>query len=59
MTTNRPAVERFWRLISGASDAFIRRLSEVVGPERARAIAGATIHDRVMIAGPCGRFDKK
>jgi len=57
--TTRPAVERFWRLISGASDAFIRRLSEVVGPERARAIAGATIHDRVMIAGPCGRFDKK
>jgi hypothetical protein len=56
---SRPAVERFWRLISGASDTFIRRLSEVVGPERARAIAGATIHDRVQIAGPCGRFEKK
>jgi hypothetical protein len=56
---SRPAVERFWRLISGASETFIRRLSEVVGPERARAIASSTVHDRVQIAGPCGRFDKK
>jgi hypothetical protein len=55
----RPAVERFWRLISSAGDVFIRRLSEVVGPERASAIAAATVHDRVKIAGPCGRFDKK
>jgi len=55
----RPAVERFWRLISGATATFIGRLSEVVGPERAKAIASATVHDRVMIAGPCGRFDKK
>jgi hypothetical protein len=59
VVATRPAVERFWRLISGAGDAFIRRLSEVVGPERARAIGAATVHDRVMIAGPCGRFDKK
>jgi hypothetical protein len=55
----RPAVERFWRLISSAGDVFIRRLTEVVGPERARIIATETVHDRVQIAGPCGRFDKK
>lgn len=54
----RPAVERFWRLVSGASETFIRRLSEVVGPERARAIARATVHDSVVIKGPCGRFTK-
>ena len=52
----RPAVERFWRLLSGASDVFIRRLGEVVGPDRARAIARATVHDSVQIRGPCGRF---
>lgn len=52
----RPAVERFWRLVSGASETFIERLSEVVGPERARAIARATVHDSVQIKGPCGRF---
>jgi hypothetical protein len=52
----RPPVERFWRLVFGASEVFIRRLTEVVGPERARAIARSTVHDRVQIGGPCGRF---
>jgi hypothetical protein len=54
----RPAVERFWRLVFGASDTFIRRLTDVVGSERARAIARATVHDSVTIRGPCGRFSK-
>jgi hypothetical protein len=52
----RPAVERFWRLVFGATETFIRRLSEVVGPDRARQIARATVHDSVEIKGPCGRF---
>jgi hypothetical protein len=56
--TTRPAVERFWRLVFAAPEVFIKRLSEVVGPERARAIAKAGVHDRVFIAGPCGRFKK-
>jgi hypothetical protein len=55
----RPPVERFWRLLSSAPETFRERLAGVVGPERARAIALGTVHDRVMIAGPCGRFDKK
>jgi hypothetical protein len=52
----RPPVERFWRLLASATDTFTRRLSEVVGLERARAIARSTVHDSVMIRGPCGRF---
>jgi hypothetical protein len=52
----RPPVERFWRLISGAGDVFVRRLTEVVGHERASAIARGTVHDSVLVRGPCGRF---
>jgi hypothetical protein len=54
----RPPVERFWRLVFGATESFIHRLSEVVGPERARQIARSTVHDSVQIRGPCGRFKK-
>jgi hypothetical protein len=56
--TARPPVERFWRLLAGASEGFIARLTEVVGPDRARVIARATVHDTVQIRGPCGRFAK-
>jgi hypothetical protein len=51
----RPAVERFWRLLSGATDTFIERLTPLVGSERARAIARGTVHDAVHIRGPCSR----
>ena len=54
----RPALERFWRLMAGGTEVFIQRLSEVVGPESARAIARGTVHDSVQISGPCGRFTK-
>jgi hypothetical protein len=54
----RPAVERFWRLLAGASETFIGRLTPVIGPERARAVARGTVHDSVQIRGPCGRFSK-
>lgn len=52
----RPPVERFWRLVSGASESFVKRVGDVVGPERARQIAKSTLHDAVVIRGPCGRF---
>jgi hypothetical protein len=54
----RPPVERFWRLVSSAPDTFIHRLSEVVGPDRARQIARASVHEAVHIKGPCGRFKR-
>jgi hypothetical protein len=34
----RPAVERFWRLLVGAADDTIRRLTPIVGPDRARGL---------------------
>ena len=36
---NRPAVERFWRLLVGAADEFVIRLTPILGPERARELA--------------------
>jgi hypothetical protein len=43
----RPSIERFWRLQTGALDALARRLTPIVGRERAETITGATIEGMV------------
>jgi hypothetical protein len=39
----QPAIERFWRLQTGELDGLERRLSPVVGPERAHALVAASV----------------
>jgi hypothetical protein len=43
----RPSIERFWRLQTGALDALARRLTPIVGRERAETITAATIEATV------------
>jgi hypothetical protein len=49
----RPAIERFWRLQTGALDALARRLTPIVGRERAETITAATI-DGVVVGDEPG-----
>jgi hypothetical protein len=39
----QPAIERFWRLQTGELDSLERRLTPIVGPERAHALVAASV----------------
>lgn len=43
----RPAVERYWRLLVGATDETIRRLTRVMGPDRARQLTHELVNTGV------------
>jgi hypothetical protein len=56
---SRPAIERYWRLQFRVTDDFVRRVSDITGPDRARELGRQQRNQMVGISGDCEKKGKR